>query len=161
RVDCRDFLTDVATGVIAPAVASDLIAHGFQAALREQPTPETWRARAEAYGEQYMSAGAADIQRRVAADLVLVQQQLDKPPLGGSAARLMVLYAKTVPGKDGAKAITWYQMAAAAADRSGYLGTRVWVRGRAAIALGYEGAALPAARMFATQALELDDAPSL
>lgn len=55
----------------------------------------------------------------------------------------------------------WYRMAAEAADRSGDLPTRVWVRGRVAIALGYEGAALPVAQMFADQALALDPAPSL
>jgi len=55
------------------------------------------------------------------------------------AARLMTVYGKTIPGADGAKAVKWYRMAAEAADRSGDNGSRVWVRGRAAIALGYEG----------------------
>jgi transcriptional regulator with XRE-family HTH domain len=32
RVDRRTFLTDIAAGAIAPAVASDLIGHGFSAA---------------------------------------------------------------------------------------------------------------------------------
>jgi len=73
----------------------------------------------------------------------------------------MTLYGKTFPGSDGAKAAGWYRMAATAADKSGDLGTRVWVRGRAAIALGYEGASLPLADAFAGQALALDDRPSL
>lgn len=38
---------------------------------------------------------------------------------------------------------------------------RVWVRGRAAIALGYEGAALPIAHTFADQAIAIADKPSL
>ncbi|MFD7785477.1 hypothetical protein ACFV4Q_20650 [Streptomyces nojiriensis] len=52
-------------------------------------------------------------------------------------------------------------MAAKAADASGDLDTRIWVRGRAAIALGYEGAALPIADIFADQAIALSDRPSL
>nr|WP_053706819.1 hypothetical protein [Streptomyces sp. WM6373] len=78
-----------------------------------------------------MSLGAADIQRRVIAELVTVQQQLDNPRLWSVAVRLMTLYAKTFPGSDGAKAVHWYRMAAKAADASEDTPTRVWVRGRA------------------------------
>ncbi|WP_430727713.1 hypothetical protein [Streptomyces virginiae] len=71
----------------------------------------------------------------------------------------MTLYAKTFPGSDGAKAVHWYRLAAKAADD---LDTRVWVRGRATIALGYEGAALPVADVFADQAIALsNNRPSL
>jgi hypothetical protein len=52
-------------------------------------------------------------------------------------------------------------MAATAADRSQDDASRVWVRGRAAIALGYEGASLPIADSFADQALAISDKPSL
>ncbi|MFC9816345.1 XRE family transcriptional regulator [Streptomyces virginiae] len=86
-------------------------------------------------GTEYLSLGAADIQRRVSAGLVTVQQQLDNPRLWSVAASLMTLYAKTFPGSDGAKAVHWYRMAAKAADASDDLDTRVRVRGRAAIAL--------------------------
>ncbi len=48
-----------------------------------------------------------------------------------------------------------------AADRSGDLAVRVWVRGRAAIVLAYEGAALTTARRYADQAVALSDRPSL
>jgi hypothetical protein len=37
----------------------------------------------------------------------------------------------------------------------------VWVRGRAAIALGYEGASLRVAETFAAQAQAISDKPSL
>ena len=161
RVDRRTFLTDVAAGAIAPVVASDLIGHGFSAALRARPSAEAWQGKLAAYGRDYMTAGAAEVQRRLAADLVVLQQQLDSPVMWDVASRLMVLYGKTFPGSDGARAAHWYRMAAEAADRGGDPRTRVWVRGRAAIALGYEGAALPVARMFADQALALDPSPSL
>ncbi|MEC4576522.1 XRE family transcriptional regulator [Streptomyces sp. CMAA1738] len=122
---------------------------------------EEWEAKRAVYGTEYMSLGAADIQRRVSAELVTVQQQLDAHRLWSVAARLMTLYAKTFPGSDGAKAGHWYRMAAKAADASDDTPTRVWVRGRAAIALGYEGAALPIADVFADQAIALSDRPSL
>jgi transcriptional regulator with XRE-family HTH domain len=160
RMDRRRFLTDAAATAIAPLVASDLISHGFAAALRSRPTAETWQDKLTAYGRDYMTMGAAEVRQRLAADLVVLQQQLDQPALWDIAARLMTLYGKTFPGADGAKALGWYRMATEAADRSASLATRVWVRGRAAIALGYEGACLPAADMFAAQALALGGPPS-
>ncbi|MFF4013266.1 XRE family transcriptional regulator [Streptomyces sp. NPDC001717] len=159
----REFLTDVAGTAIAPVVASDLLAKGFAARLASGPSADTWEAKLTAYGTDYMSMGAADIQRRVAGELVVVQQQLDQPRLWSVAARLMTLYAKTFPGSDGSAAVRWYRMAAAAADESGDPAARVWVRGRAAIALGYEGASLGVADVLADQplALALDERPSL
>jgi hypothetical protein len=108
RVDRREFLTDVAGGVIAPAVAADMLAYGFRSAFRGRPDTDAWGARVEAYGGQYMTAGAAEIQAKVAADLLVVQQSLDTPQMWDVAARLMVLYAKTFPGSDGEKAVRWY-----------------------------------------------------
>lgn len=157
-VDRRQFLTAVAGVTIAPVVASDLIEQGFAAALRDDgPTLDDWLAKVETYGEDYMKLGAAEIQKHLAADMVLLQQQLDEPRMWAVAARLATLYAKTFPGSDGAKAVTWYRRAAEFADRSEDLETRVWVRGRAAIALGYEGSSLGIADILAAQAIELDD----
>lgn len=161
RVDRRQFLTSIAGAAIAPAVTSDLIEHGFAAALHGYPTPDDWEHRVDVYGRDYMTSGAADIQKRLAADLVVLQQQLDTPAMWATAAKLAVLYAKTFPGSDGARAVTWYRYAAEFADRSEDTATRVWVRGRAAIALGYEGAALGVANLLADQALAIDDRPSL
>lgn len=158
----RAFVTDFAATAIAPVVASDLIHEGFAAALHGQaPDVDEWQAKLEAYGHDYMTMGAADIQRRLAGELVLLQRQVDRPELWAVAAKLMTLYAKTFPGSDGTKAVSWYRMATKAADRSGDTDTRVWVRGRAVIALGYEGAALPVADQLAREALEIDDRPSL
>ena len=107
-----------------------------------------------------MTHGAEQIRQRLAGDLVILQQQLDVPGLWSVAAKLMTLYGKTFPGSDGAKAAGWYRMAATAADRSGDAETSEWVRGRAAIALGYEGASLPVAAMFAEQAIAIGDGRS-
>jgi hypothetical protein len=162
-VNRRSFLSGVAATTIAPLVSADLIGHGFAAALggHTPPALDDWEARTDRYGRDYMAMGAADIQRNLAGDLVVLQQQLETPDAWIVAAKLMTLFGKTIPGADGAKAIQWYRMAAAAADRSGDAETRVWVRGRAAIALGYEGAALPIAQRFADQALAITDRPSL
>ncbi|MGA5253434.1 XRE family transcriptional regulator, partial [Streptomyces pseudogriseolus] len=161
QVDRREFLTDVAGAAIAPVVASDLLSAGFAARPSGGPSADAWEAKLTTYGTEYMSLGAADIQRRVSAELVTVQQQLDNPRLWSVAARLMTLYAKTFPGSDGAKAVHWYRMAAKAADESGDNDARVWVRGRAAIALGYEGAALGVADVLADQAIAISARPSL
>ncbi|PRH79420.1 DNA-binding protein [Streptomyces solincola] len=157
----RTFLTDVAGAAIAPVVASDLLSAGFTARLQGGPTTEAWEAKLATYGTDYMSLGAADIQRRVAGELVVVQQQLDSPRLWSVASRLMTLYAKTFPGADGAKAAHWYKLAAQSADQSADDDARVWVRGRAAIALGYEGASLGLADVLADQAMAISSKPSL
>lgn len=162
RMDRRTLLTDLAATAIAPVAAADLIARGFSAALNTRPSAEDWLGRLESYGRDYMTAGAGQIRQRLAADLVVLQQQLDSPVMWEIAAKLMTLYGKTFPGADGAKAAGWYRMAAVAADRSENPDAREWVRGRAAIALGYEGASLPVAAMFADQALAIGTArPSL
>ncbi|MCX4587466.1 helix-turn-helix domain-containing protein [Streptomyces sp. NBC_01481] len=161
EVDRRTFLTDAAGAAIAPVVASDLLSEGFAARLNGGPSADAWEAKLATYGTEYMSLGAADIQRRVSGELVVVQQQLDDPRLWSVASRLMTLYAKTFPGSDGAKAVHWYRMAAQAADQSGDDDARVWVRGRAAIALGYEGASLGVADMLADQAMAISVKPSL
>ncbi|MEV6275539.1 helix-turn-helix transcriptional regulator [Nocardia sp. NPDC051832] len=161
-VDRREFLTHLAATSIAPVVASDLLSQGFSTRLHSTgPSVDTWEAKLAQYGTDYMSQGAAQIQQRLAADLVVLQQQLDSPRMWAVAARLMTLFAKTYPGRDGNKAISWYRMAAESADRSDDAAIRVWVRGRAAIALGYEGASLPVARRFADQAIAISDRHSL
>jgi transcriptional regulator with XRE-family HTH domain len=161
-VERREFLSSVAATVVAPVVASDLLAEGFSARLNRQgPALDPWEHKLATYGRDYMRQGAAEIQARLARDLVVIQQQLENPRMWSVAARLMVLYAKTFPGNDGTKAVSWYRMAAEASDRSGDDQTRVWVRGRAAIALGYEGAALPFAQLFADQAMGISEKLSL
>ncbi|SEC44266.1 hypothetical protein SAMN05428942_1488 [Streptomyces sp. 2112.2] len=156
----RTFLSDVAATAIAPVVASDILSAGFAARLQGGPSADDWEGKLAVYGTDYMSMGASDIQRRVAGEMVIVQQQLDTPHLWSVAARLSTLYAKTFPGSDGTKAVSWYRMAAQMADQSGDEHARVWVRGRAAIALGYEGASLGVAEMLAHQAIQISDKPS-
>ncbi|MGH3911329.1 MAG: hypothetical protein ACRDRM_10925, partial [Pseudonocardiaceae bacterium] len=161
-VDRRHFLTDIVGVSIAPVVASDLLERGFAAALHGgYPTADDWGEAVDTYGRDYMICGAAEIQQRLAAALIVLQRQLDIPRLWAVGAKLTTLYGKTFPGSDGAKALTWYRYAATFADRSQDQDTRVWVRGRAAIALGYEGSSLEAADVLAEQALALDERPSL
>jgi hypothetical protein len=161
-VDRRHFLTNVVGASIAPLVASDLIEHGFAAALYgSYPSADDWGHAVVTYGRDYTTSGAAEIQKRLAADLVVLQQQLDSPCLWAVGAKLATLYGKTFPGSDGVNALTWYRHAATFADRSEDKDTRVWVRGQAAIALGHGGACLDAADVLAEQAIALDARPSL
>jgi hypothetical protein len=92
-------------------------------------------------------------------DLVVLQQHLNRPPLWAAAARLLTTFGKTTGNTD--EAVSWYRLAALAADRSEVNCTRVWVRGRAALALAYEGARLAVASDMADQALAIEGRPSL
>ncbi|GHC72486.1 helix-turn-helix domain-containing protein [Streptomyces cinnamoneus] len=152
--------SNAAATVAAPAVTAGLLSTGFAVRLRGGPSSEEWEAKLAAYGSDYMSLGAADIQHRVAGDLVVVQQQLDDPPMWAVAARLMTLYATTFSRAEQAQAVSWFRTAAEAADRSGDRDTRVWVRGRAALSLGYGGTSLGLAGVLADQAMALTDRPS-
>ncbi|MBG6134614.1 tetratricopeptide (TPR) repeat protein [Longispora fulva] len=158
-VDRHGILTGLAASVIAPIAASELLRHGFAAALDGREQEGDWRERVEGYGYDYMTLGAGELQNRLAGDLVVLQQNLESPELWAIAARVMTVYGKTTKGST--EAISWYRLAGQVADRSGHTNASVWVRGRASLALAYEGAALPIASTLARHALELSDQPSL
>jgi hypothetical protein len=149
----------MAASAVAPAAVAALIREGFTAALGGRGSVDFWSARAQQYGVEYMTDGAATVQNRLAKDLVVVQQQLEHPQMWASSARLLTTYGKTATSR--AEAVNWYRLAALLADRSQDVDTRVWVRGRAALALAYEAAEIPAARRLAEQALAIDDRPTL
>lgn len=160
--DCmyrRGLLTAIAAGAVAPAIAAELIHRGFTAALRTRGAEDEWSARVAGYGRDYMSVGAGQLRPVLAGDLVSIQEHLGSPALWAAASRLLAVYGKTTG--EPREALRWYRMAAEAADHSEDLPTRVWVWGRAAIALAYEGAALSDAQRFADQALALSDRPSI
>jgi hypothetical protein len=149
---------------IAPSATLGALSEAFESAFgHERLSEDDWERRAESYGHDYMSMGAATLQARLTGELVRLQQQLDdNAVLWAVAARLLTVTGKTLPSVRGsAGASHWYRLAARASDRSDDTPTRVWVRGRAALALAYEGAALPMARSLAEQALVLSDQPSL
>jgi transcriptional regulator with XRE-family HTH domain len=158
-VDRRGLLTGMAATVVASTTVTDLIRTGFTAALRGGGSVEGWLQRVDGYGKMYMTHGADALQQRLAADLVVLQQHLDSPALWAAAARLLTTFGKTTGDTD--EAVVWYRLAALAADRSQSNQVRVWVRGRAALALAYEGARLSVAAELADQALAIDDRPSL
>jgi transcriptional regulator with XRE-family HTH domain len=149
----------VGAGIIGPAAAGELIREGFNSALKRRDADETWRARVVGYGRDYMAIGASQLQQRLEGDLVILQQQLGTPAMWASASRLLAVYGKTSANPQ--EAIGWYRLAVKAADRSEDLPVRIWVRGRAAIALAYEGASLPVAQQLADQAIALSDRPSI
>lgn len=146
-------------GIIGPAAAGELIREGFTSALKRHDADEKWRVRVVGYGRDYMAIGASQLQQRLEGDLITLQQQLETPAMWASASRLLAVYGKT--SANPREAIGWYRLAVRAADRSEDLPVRVWVRGRAAIALAYEGAALPRAQQLADQAVAMSDRPSI
>lgn len=158
-VQRRGVLSGLAAGFVAPIVVSELIHTGFNAALSHHPSADEWGERVASYGKDYMSAGAAEIRDRLAGDLVVVQQNLASPRMWALAARALTMLGKVSPKSS--EAISWYRLAGAVADRSEDERTRIWVRGRGALALAYEGAQLDVAQELADQALALSDKPTL
>jgi transcriptional regulator with XRE-family HTH domain len=158
----RTLLTGLATAVVAPMVMSEALHGAFTEALADPIPVEQWQDRAEHYGRDYMTLGAGTLSTMLVADLVRLQQFVKEPKIWAPAARLMTVYGKTLPTNEGTKgALHWYRLASAVADRSGDTPTRVWVRGRAALALAYEAAELPTALALSDQAIGLSDRPSL
>jgi transcriptional regulator with XRE-family HTH domain len=158
-VQRRGVLSGLAAGFVAPIVVSELIHTGFSAALSRQPTVTEWEERVASYGQDYMSAGAAEIRDRLADDLVVMQQNLESPRMWELAARALTMLGKV--SSKSSEAVSWYRLAGTVADRSEDERTRVWVRGRGALALAYEGAQLDVAQELAEQALSLSDKPTL
>ena len=162
-VDRRSLLGSLLAGAVAPSVMSRGIRAGYEQLLNSDP-PDTdeWLSKVSTYGRDYMSTGAAEMQCRLARDLIVLREHLgETPELWGVAAKLLTVHGKTIPSGEADGAVGWYGLAARSADRSGDLGTRVWVRGRSALALAYEGASLPRAVDLAQQALAISDRPSL
>lgn len=161
-VERRTLLVGLAAGVVAPIVMAEVLHGAFTRAMAAPVSVDEWWDRAESYGKDYMILGAEELSTRLVGDLVRLTSHVDDPIVWAPAARMMTVYGKTLPGNDGSKgAVRWYSLAAQIADRSGDLPTRVWVRGRAALALAYEGAELATARRLSGQALSLSDRPSL
>lgn len=162
-VDRRELLAGLVAGTVAPRATLAAVSKAFETALAEpRLTVDDWLARVDHYGHDYMEIGAGEMQARLASDLIRIRHRLDDPNLCAAAARLLTVHGKTLPTADGREgAIHWYRLAVKTADRSEETDVRVWTRGRSALALAYEGAALPVARELATQALAIDDHPSL
>jgi transcriptional regulator with XRE-family HTH domain len=158
-VERRGLLTGLIASVVAPAAVTAIIRKGFTAALDGGGSVDTWLERVDSYGQRYMTLGAAQLQQQLAGDLVVLQQQLEQSQMWDIAARLLTTFGKTTADPD--EAVSWYRLAATVADRSGNTAVRVWVRGRAALALAYEGVRIPVATELADQALGIDDKPSL
>ena len=168
-VNRRQLLMALLAGAVTPAASVDVIGRVFESALDAPAlTVDDWLAKLDAYGHEYTLVGPGGMQPRLAADLARLQTGLDHPVLSAVAAKLLTLQGLTIqsttmPGPNGERTdvIRWYRLAARAADRSGDTDVQVWVRGRAALALAYEGTELPAARGFADEALALSEQASL
>jgi transcriptional regulator with XRE-family HTH domain len=168
-VNRRQLLMTLLAGAAMPSASTvEAIGRTFDFALDAPAlSVDDWLARLEDYGQEYLMS-PSEIQARLATDLVRLQTRLDHPILAAVAAKLLTLQGLSIqstamPSPDGRRtdAIRWYLLAVRAADRSEDTDVQAWVRGRAALALAYEGAELPAAAGFANQALTLSERPSL
>ena len=155
----RGLITGASALLAAPAAMHEVLLDGFASALRSRASVTQWQDKAESYGTRYMQVGAGIVQRELASDLMTVHAQLESPEMWAVAARLLMIYGKTT--QDPSVAIEWYGRAAECADRSGDMALRTWTRGRAGLALAYEGAELGTAARLAREALALSDRPSM
>jgi len=149
----RDVVSGVAGALIAPQATSDILLRGFTSALGDTPNDEDWEQQLIELGRSYMTDGATVVQQQLAADLSVLQHSADNSRMWSVAAREMAIWAKTTASPS--EALDWYQVAGVAASRSEDVDTEVWVAGRAALALGYEGAATPMAIWYADKAITL------
>lgn len=147
----------LAGAAMAPLAASELLRRGFAAALR-RPSVDEWQARLSDYGADYMTLGASEVRQRLTQDMFELPMQTEEPRMWSVVARTLAIYGKTVSGPR--EAIRWYRLATESSLRAEDTDTRVWVAGRAALALGYEGAAAPTALRLGREALELSDRPT-
>jgi transcriptional regulator with XRE-family HTH domain len=149
----RDVVSGVAGALIAPQATSDILLKGFTSALGDTPGDDDWEQQLAELGRSYMTDGASVVQQQLAADLSVLQHSADNDRMWSVAAREMAIWAKTTASPD--EALDWYQLAGVAANRSNDVDAEVWVAGRAALALGYEGAATPMAMFYADKAITL------
>jgi hypothetical protein len=159
RMDRRTFLLAASGAATSSLLTSDLLAAGFTAAEHDR-TRDDWDQIIDHHGRAYMREGALGIRDRLVVDLVAIQRHLPEPWGWSTAAVLATLYAKTLPSSDHGTAVQWYRRAAGFADRSRDDHARVWVRGRAAVALAYDGSGIAAADQLAQEALAISTAPS-
>lgn len=157
-VNRRGLLAGLSATALAPQAAAVIIRHGFNAALGPRPDPDEWTARLEDYGRAYMMSGASVVQNELTADLVMLPASIETPHMWATTAKALAIYGKTTKGPR--EAIEWYNTALEAADRSGDVGAEVWTAGRAALALGYEGAEPLTALGYARRAVDLSDKPT-
>ncbi len=157
----RTLLGSLAASTVVPGLLTDAVRRTFE----EDAVPLTldgWVERMEQHAADCMTVGAAEMQQRIAADLIAIRPQLIDPRLWAVAARLMVLHgAPLIDVADADKTARWYQAAVTAADRSLDTPTRIWVRGRSALSMAHPTSALSACRQHAAEAAQLSDAPSV
>ncbi|MFJ9370526.1 helix-turn-helix domain-containing protein [Nocardia sp. NPDC101769] len=153
----RTLLGGLAAGAVVPSVVTDAVRRMFE----EETTPlavDAWAERMEIHAADCLTVSAAEMQTRIAADLIAIRPQLTDRRMWAIASRLMVLHgAPLADVADASACAGWYRAAVDAADRSVDVSTRVWVRGRSALNMAHPSAALAACRQLAAEAAEITD----
>lgn len=148
-------------GIVVPGLVTDAVRAMFEDA--DLPIGvDVWTERMERHAADCMTVGAAEMQERIAADLIVIRPQLLNRPMWAIASRLMVLHgAPLADVTDAAATARWYQAAVNAADRSEDPTTRVWVRGRSALSMAHPSAAVSTGREFAAAGASISETPTV
>jgi Predicted transcription factor, homolog of eukaryotic MBF1 len=148
-------------GVSVDYLVSDLPVSTVAA---EPATVEQWRETAWEYGYTYMTAPRAELLGDLTADLAAVMAAMDRARsltaragLADAAGRIAALAAMCCVdlGHWREARHTW-RLARRLADESGFVGTRLWVRGREAVLGLYSGRPVPVVLSLAEQGLAID-----
>nr|WP_162272732.1 helix-turn-helix transcriptional regulator [Nocardia lijiangensis] len=153
----RTLLGGLAAGAVVPSAVTDAVRRMFE----EETTPiglDSWVERMERHATDALTVGAAEMQTRIAADLINIRPQLANPQMWAIASRLMVLHgAPLADVADATATARWYQAAVDAADRSDDTTTQVWVRGRSALSMAHPSTALSTCQQLAAEAAKMSE----
>ncbi|MBF6221375.1 helix-turn-helix transcriptional regulator [Nocardia abscessus] len=148
-------------GTVVPGLVTDAVRRMFE----DDVMPigiDAWTARMEQHAADCMTVGAAEMQSRIAADLIVLRPQLLSRQMWAIAARLMVLHGAPLSDvADGQATARWYRAAVTAADRSDDTATQVWVRGRSALNMAHPTAALSACEELAAAGSQISQASTV
>jgi transcriptional regulator with XRE-family HTH domain len=159
-------------GMTAPGLAFEAARHGLTASLAEQrgeTAVEEWHEIVREYGYSYQVMAPAELLKTLIVDVLAVQYAMERPgdnavteELYRVSALLAALMAMTVAnlGHLGT-AERWWRTARQLADRSGFVETAVWVRGREVVRSLYERRPLGAILRLTDEAQQLVGAAPL
>jgi transcriptional regulator with XRE-family HTH domain len=151
-IDRRTFLTGA--GLLLPAAALELVRHDVHGRVvdgRSTADVSEWREIVWEHGLSYMNIPAVQLLPTLQVDLLALQETLRRSlddsvqrELRRVAALLAAITAQTVANLgDVRSSRRWWRTAKQAADESGDIEARVWIRGREVVRSLYEQRPIP------------------
>jgi hypothetical protein len=164
----RQLLVDIGMlGIAGPLAATEAVRHGFGAAVHHHVDLDEWDEIAKEYAFAYSTTPPAQLLPDLTAHIDALGRQIPaaRPPaarrlsrVGGQLAAIMAVALASTGEPRRAK--RWWRTACDAADLSGDLGTRAWVRGWEVVDGVYEARPIPEILERAAQATALvEDGP--